>query len=105
MDQAHKVDVELVQHVDVNAAVNYLLQQLGCDNWYVACHHEHLFVIRLTTGPANRFAVLFEGTSPVEKGIYDGSKAWSLSICPLHNEAGLTGEMVKHLQAGLAALT
>jgi hypothetical protein len=104
MDHAHKVDVPLAHHVDVSEAINYLVAQLACDNWYVACHHEHLFVVRLTKDTADKFAVRFECTAPVEKGIYHGSKAWSLSINLLHNEASLPEDMVIQLQRGLAEL-
>jgi hypothetical protein len=103
MDHAHKIDVPLAHQVDVSESIHFLLQLLGCENWYVACHHERLFVVRLTRGHADRFAVRFECTAPVEKGIYHGSKAWSLSISPLHDEAGLSSEMIKQVQAGLAA--
>jgi hypothetical protein len=104
VDHAHKVDVRLAHHVDVSEAISYLIHELGCDSWYVACHHDHLFVFRLTRDSTDRFAVRFECTAPVEKGIYHGSKAWSLSLSPLHDETCLTEEKVKQLQAGLAEL-
>jgi hypothetical protein len=104
MEHGHKVDFPLAHHVDVGEAISYLVHQLECDNWYVACHHEHLFVFRLTLGSADKYAVKLECTAPVEKGVYHGSKAWFLSISPLHNSANLTEDEVKRLEAGLAAL-
>ena len=104
MDHEHKVDVRLSHHVDVSQAIDYLKGELGCDSWYVACHHEHLFVFRLTRDSADRFAVRVECTAPVEKGIYYGSKAWSLSLSPLHHESSLTEEKIQQIQAGLAGL-
>ena len=68
MDHAHKVDVPLAHTVDVSEATKCLLHQLDCDDWYVACHHEHLFVFHLTQGAVDRYAVSYQCTSPVEKG-------------------------------------
>ena len=82
MDHAHKVDVLLAHELDVGKATNFLLHQLDCDHWYVACHHEALFVYHLTKGAEDRYAVSFQCTPPVEHGIYHGSRAWSLSIIP-----------------------
>jgi hypothetical protein len=104
VDHAHQVDIRLAHHVSVSEAVNYLVRELGCDAWYVACHHDHLFVLRLTGASADRFALRFECTAPVEKGIYHDSRAWSLSISPLHDETSLSESQAKHLQAGLAEL-
>jgi hypothetical protein len=59
----------------VNKATTLLLHQLDCDHWYVACHHENLFVYHLTKGAEDRDAVSFQCTPPVEKGIYHGSRA------------------------------
>ena len=105
MDHAHKMDVHLAHHVDVSAALKLLVDQLGCDNWYVACHHEHLFVFRLTSGSTDKFAVRFECTAPVEKGVYHDSKAWSLSISPLHDQSELSETQLKQMQTGLAGLS
>ena len=108
MDHAHKIDVPLVHLVDVNHAVQFLLPKLDCDSWCVACHHdpthEHQFVFHLTKNGVDRFAVSFECTPPVDKAIYHGSKAWVLSIIPLHSEGSLREEVVKEIKAGLAAL-
>jgi hypothetical protein len=104
MDHEHKVDIMLPHPVDVSEATKYLLHQLDCDEWYVACHHEHLFVLHLTQAAVDRYAVRFECTSPVEKGIYHGSKAWSMSIIPLRGEDNLQEERVKEIRARLAEL-
>jgi len=104
MDHAHKTDVQLVHLVDVNHAVQFLLPKLDCDSWYVVCHHEHQFVFHLTKKGADRFAVSFECTPPVDKAIYHGSKAWELSIIPLHGEGSLQEDAVEEIKAGLAVL-
>jgi hypothetical protein len=104
MDHAHKLDIQLTRHIDVSEALHYLIKQLGCDNWYAACHHEHLFVFRLTKGTVDKFAVRVECTAPVEKGVYHGSKAWSLSISPLHDQVDLEAGQARALQQGLAEI-
>jgi hypothetical protein len=104
MDHTHKVDVPLAHRVDVSEATKYLLHQLHCDDWYVACHHDHLFVFRLTQGRVDRYAVCYQCTSPVEKGIYHGSKAWSMSIVPLRGEANLPEDTLREIKARLAEL-
>ena len=82
MDHTHKVEVRLVHPVDVSQATQYLLHHLGCDDWFVACQHEHQFVARLTKGGVAEYAISFECTPPTEKGIYHGSRARMLSIIP-----------------------
>ena len=104
MDHTHKVDVPLAHSVDVSEATKCLLQQLGCDDWYVAHHHDHLFVFHLTRGGADKYAVSFQCRSPVEKGIYHGSKAWSVSIIPLQSEDALPEDAVRAIKSQLAAL-
>jgi hypothetical protein len=104
MDHPHKLDLQLTRHIDVTEVLHYLLGQLDCDNWYVACHHEHLFVFRLTKDSVDRFAVRVECTAPVEKGVYHDSKAWSLSISPLHSEGEIQPNQAKALQQGLAEI-
>ena len=59
MDHAHKVDVPLVRHVEVSQATEYLLHELGCNGWYVACHHEDLFVFRLTKDGHDKYRSKF----------------------------------------------
>ena len=104
MDHAHKVEVPLDHQVDVNQAAQYLLRQLGCDHWYVACHQEHLFVFRLAKEALEKYAVSFRCTPPVEKGIYHGSKAWSISIIPLRVQDDLPDNRVKEISEGLTHL-
>jgi hypothetical protein len=59
MDHAHRFDVLLAHEVDVSKVATFLLHQLDCDHWYVACHHENLFVYRLTKRAEDRYAVFF----------------------------------------------
>ncbi len=105
MNHAHKVEVPLVHHVDVSKAMQVLLGQLGCDHWYVACHHEHLFVYHLTKSGQDRYAACFECTPPVEKGIYHGSKAWGLSLIPLAAGQSMGQKELQQISSGLASLT
>lgn len=103
MEHAHKVDVPLSHHVDVDRATHFLLRELDCDSWYVACHQEHRFVFRLSHQGEDRYALCFECTPPVDKGIYHGSKAWALSIIPLRGVEDLTEQMVHRISAAFAA--
>ena len=105
MDHTHRFDVLLAHEVDVSKAAKFFLRQLGCDDWYVACHHEHLLVYHLTKGAEDRYAVSFQCTPPGEQGIYHGSRAWSLSIIPLHVVEALPEAKENEIKAGLAALT
>jgi len=105
MDHANKVEVLLAHEVEVSKATRFLLHQLDCDDWYVACHHESLFVYHLTKGAADRYAVSFQCTPPVEKGIYHGSRAWSLSIIPLHGVEALSEAEENAFKGGLSELT
>jgi hypothetical protein len=102
MDVSHKFDIRMAHHVDLGAALKFLGKHLGCDSWYVACHHEHVFVLRLSNSAIDKFAVRFECTAPVEKGIYHDSKAWSLSITSLHDQRSLTEKEIKQIETGLA---
>ena len=104
MDHTHKVDVSLAHSVDVSEATKCLLQQLGCDDWYVARHHDHLFVFHFARGGVDKYAVTYQCTSPVEKGIYHGSKAWSVSLIPLRPEDALPEDAIKSIKAQLAEL-
>ncbi|MGO8927071.1 MAG: hypothetical protein ACLQU3_09310 [Limisphaerales bacterium] len=105
MNHTYKVDVLLAHEVDVSKATRFLLHQLDCDDWYVACHQESLFVYHLTKGATDRYAVSFQCTPPVEKGIYHGSRAWSLSIIPLHGGEALPEAKENEIKGGLAELT
>jgi hypothetical protein len=104
MDQAHKFDVPLAHQVDVSEALHYLVKELGCDDWYVACHHDHLFVFRLKQGSQDCYAVRIECHEPVEKGVFHQAKAWSLSISMLPHELARPSLNVKQLERGLARL-
>jgi hypothetical protein len=104
MEQAHKVDIPLQHHVEVTKATQFLVQELACDDWYVACHREHLFVYHLTHAGTDRYALCFQCTPPVEKGIYHGSKAWGLSIIPLHHAPAPESINVARIRTGLATL-
>jgi hypothetical protein len=97
----HKVEIRLLHRVDVSEAAKYLLVPLDCDDWYVVCQHEHLLVIQLSKGGIHQYAVRFECSAPVEKGVFHGSRAWSLSIIPL-TETGQTfpGKLAE-IKAGL----
>ncbi len=104
MEHAHKVDVPLAHRVELDEATKYLLYKLDCDSWYVACHHEHLFVLHLTKGEVDQYAARFECNPPVEKGVFHTSRAWSLSIVPLAGQENLSQSAVKELRTALAAL-
>ena len=95
----------LAHEVEVSKATKFLLHHLDCDDWYVACHQEHLLVYHLTKGAEDRYAVSFQCTPPVEKGIYHGSRAWSLSVIPLHGVEALPENKVNDIRAGLAGPT
>ena len=82
-EHGHKFDFRLAHPAEVSQVLHVLLQNLGCDHWYVACHREHLFVYHLTSHGVDRYAACFQCTPPVDKGIYHGSKAREFSIIPL----------------------
>jgi len=103
MEHAHRVTVPLSHAVDVTHATQYLLHRLDCDSWHVACHQEHGFVFHLTQHGTDRYALWFDCTPPVEKGIYHGSKAWALAIVPLRGVADLPEAKVREISAGLEA--
>jgi hypothetical protein len=104
MEQHHKVTVPLGHRVEVTEAIHYLLHRLDCDSWYVACQRQHLYVLHLMKGNLKRYAVCFECTSPVEKGIYHGSHASSISLQPLGAEHDLAEGTIKEIKAGLLEL-
>lgn len=101
MDHAHKADVLIAHPKEVTEVLHYLEHELGCDGWYVACHHDHLFVFRLTRDSHDRYAVSMECSGLAEKGVYHGSRTRSLSISPLHHEANLDPAEAKRLESGL----
>ena len=104
MEHTQKVEVRLVHPVDVSQATQFLLHELECDDWFVASQHEHQFVARLTKGEGAKYAISFECTPPVDKGIYHGSRSRLLSIIPLHSEDALSEETVSGIKRGLAGL-
>ena len=104
MPCGHRFDIALTHHVDVSKAVQLLLHHLACDHWYVACHHDQLFVYHLTKAGVDYYAACFQCTPPQDKGIYHGSKAWSLSLIPLKPEQTLDDALLKGLGDSLAAL-
>lgn len=104
MDHGATAQISLRSQVAVNEALHFVASKLGCDNWYVACHHEHVFVFRLTRDSVDRFAVRVECSEPVEKGVYHESKARVFAVTSLTDQAGLAPEQIDELQHGLARL-
>jgi len=94
----------LAHHLDVNLVTPFLMHQLGCDGWLVACHHDHQLVVQLTRGGNVRYCVAYECSPAVEKAVYHGSRAWALAITPVHGEADLAESKVAEIKAGLAGL-
>ncbi len=104
MEQHHKHCVPLIHRVGVTEALQFLLHRLRCDNWYVAAQREHLFVFHLTEANRKRYAVCFECTTPVDKAVYHGSRASSLSILPLDDEPELSAAALSEIRGGLSEL-
>lgn len=104
MERVHKIDVRLQHRVQLSEAVKCLASALDCDDWYVACHHDHLLVVELSQYRLRKYAIRFECTSPVEKAIYHDSKVASLAITPLGEAGDLTVAKVAELKACLATL-
>jgi hypothetical protein len=104
MNHPHTINVDLSHRVDASRAAEYLTHALRCRHWHVVCNREHQLVVHLEGGDADRFAVSFECTPPVDKAIYHGSLTSRLAIVPLHTEADLEPATVNELRAGLAAL-
>jgi hypothetical protein len=104
VDHAQTVEIRPSHRIEVGEVAKYLLAALHCDEWYVACRHDHLLVIQLSQQGRHRYAVRFGCTSPVDKAIYHGSKAWSLSILALHEEDHLAPAKMEEIRAGLTKL-
>ena len=100
----HRIELLPGHLVDVPQASHSLLHELKCDDWFVACRNDHQCVVRLTRGGIPHYAVSFQCTPAVDKAIYHGSRAWSVSIVPLENEADLDAETLHRVKAGLAGL-
>ncbi len=105
MDQQHKILLMSGHRIDMTEAARFVQEHLGCDDWYVACQHEHLFVVHLASNGVKKYALCFEGTPPVEKNIYHGSLSSSISIVPLGSEHDLSDELLAEMKAGLAQLS
>jgi hypothetical protein len=104
VEHSPTVEIRPCHRVEVGEVAKYLLGALDCDEWIVACRHDHLLVIQLSQHGRHRYAVRFECTSPVDKAIYHGSKAWCFSILPLHDEDDLTPAKMEEVKAGLTKL-
>jgi len=100
----HRVELLPGHLVDVPQASHRLLQELRCDDWFVASRNDHQCVVRLTRSGVPHYAVSFQCTPAVDKAIYHGSRAWSVSIIPLENEHDLDTETLQRVKAGLAGL-
>jgi hypothetical protein len=98
------VALQLRHHVDVTQATEYLLRQLDCDGWHVACRHDHQLVVQLTRGGRVKYGVSFDCSPTVEKAVCHGSRAWGMIITPLHGEDNLPAPKVAAIKAGLGEL-
>jgi len=99
-----RVALSLPHHLDVSRATQFLAQELGCEGWHVGCRHDHQVVVQLTTGGVARYGISYDCSPPVEKAVYHGSRAWSLTIIPLHGHDNLGADKVAAIKAGLAEL-
>lgn len=99
-----RVAVSLRNHVEVSLATQYLVHALACDDWFVACRHDHQVVVRLMREGTGRFAIAYDCSPPVEKAVCHGSRAWRMTVIPLSDEDNVSEEMVAELEAGLARL-
>lgn len=99
-----RVTFSLPHHLDVSLATQYLAQQLVCDGWHVGCRHDHQVVVQLTSGGIARYGISYDCSPPIEKAVYHGSRAWSLTIIPLHGRDNLPIDKVTAIKTGLAEL-
>jgi hypothetical protein len=99
-----RVALPLPHHLDVNGATHYMVGQLDCDRWHVACRHDHQLVVQLTRGGRARYCVAYNCSPSVERGIYHGSRAWAMVITPLHGKDNLTAQREMEIKAGLHQL-
>ena len=99
-----RVTLSLRHHLDVNLATRLLLHQLGCDDWHVACRHDHQLVVQLTRGGVAAYGVSYDCSPAVEKAVCHGSRAWAMVITPLHGEGNLLASKVAELKTGLGEL-
>lgn len=94
----------MTHHLDVSRVTQHLVHQLDCDGWHVACRHDHQMVVQLTRGGVAAYGVSYECSPAVEKAIYHGSRAWALTIIPLHGQDNLPAHKVTEIKAGLGEL-
>jgi len=99
-----RVTLSLPHHLDVSRATQHLAQQLDCDGWHVGCRHDHQVVVQLTCGGIAQYGISYDCSPPVEKAVYHGSRAWSLTIIPLHGKDNLPADKIKAIKTGLAGL-
>lgn len=99
-----RVTLSLSHHLEVSQVTHFLLNQLNCDAWHVACRHDHQMVVQLTLGGLARYGISFDCSPAVEKAVYHGSRAWALTIIPLHGNDNLPAQRLTEIKAGLAAL-
>ena len=97
-----RVEMKLPHLLDVNLATQILLKELGCDEWYVACRHDHQVIVRLAKASIVTFAISFQCRPEVEKAIYHGGRAWALSIIALVPEANLSSSQIESVRAALS---
>jgi hypothetical protein len=99
----HRIEFLPGHLVDVSQASHRLLQELHCDDWFVASRNEHQCVVRLLRAGVPHYAVSFQCAPCVDKAIFHGSRAWSVSIIPLHGEDVLLPEALHRVKASLTA--
>ena len=99
-----RVTVSLGHHLEVGQIAQYLSGQLDCDSWHVAFRDDHRMVVLLTQGGSTRYAVSCECSPAVEKAVYHGNLAWSLTIIPHHSQDNLPAHKTSGIQSGLAHL-
>lgn len=96
--------MSLRHHLDVNLATEFLLHRLSCDGWHAASRHDHQLIVQLTRGGEVRYCVAYDCSPAVEKAVCHGSRAWALTVTPLHGEDNLSARQVAELKAGLSEL-
>ncbi len=100
----HRVELPLHHLVEVTHATELLLHELQCDNWYVACRHDHQLVVRLTRQSVAKYAVSFQCRPEVEKAVYHSSRAWAMWVIPLQSQDNLTSQQIAAINTKLAGM-
>jgi hypothetical protein len=54
--------------------------------------------MHLSKAGIDKFAVCFDCSPPVEKGIYHGSLAWYIGIVPLHGQEDIPEDTVTRIK-------